>query len=79
MKMDYNSSMVKGKKILVVGLANKYSIAAAISSSLFENGATLGFSSRMIGLRNLSMNFLLIMVAILLKFVIYLVIMILKN
>ena len=44
MKMDYNSSMVKGKKILVVGLANKYSIAAAISSSLFKNGATLGFS-----------------------------------
>ena len=44
MKMDYNSSMVKGKKILVVGLANKYSIAAAISSSLYENGATLGFS-----------------------------------
>ena len=36
--------MVKNKKILVVGLANKYSIAAAISQSLSENGATLGFS-----------------------------------
>ena len=36
--------MVKGKKILVVGLANKYSIAAAIASSLYENGAILGFS-----------------------------------
>ena len=36
--------MVKGKKILVVGLANKYSIAAAISSSLAKNGAELGFS-----------------------------------
>ena len=36
--------MVKGKKILVVGLANKYSIAAAIASSLHENGAILGFS-----------------------------------
>ena len=36
--------MVEGKNILVVGLANKYSIAAAISSSLYENGATLGFS-----------------------------------
>ena len=36
--------MVEGKNILVVGLANKYSIAAAISSSLHENGATLGFS-----------------------------------
>tara|TARA_X000000368_G_scaffold145532_1_gene114816 strand:+ start:220 stop:1011 length:792 start_codon:yes stop_codon:yes gene_type:complete len=42
--MIYNPSMVKGKNILVVGLANKYSIAAAISSSLYENGATLGFS-----------------------------------
>ena len=42
--MDYNSSMVKGKKILVVGLANKCSIAAAIATSLHENGAILGFS-----------------------------------
>ena len=31
-------------KILVVGLANKYSIAAAIATSLHENGAILGFS-----------------------------------
>ena len=36
--------MVKGKKILVVGLANKYSIASAIASALHENGAILGFS-----------------------------------
>ncbi len=36
--------MVKNRKILIVGLANKYSIAAAISQSLSENGATLGFS-----------------------------------
>ena len=36
--------MVKGKKILVIGLANKYSIAAAIATSLHENGAILGFS-----------------------------------
>ena len=42
--MIYNPSMVEGKYILVVGLANKYSIAAAIYSSLYENGATLGFS-----------------------------------
>ena len=42
--MDYNSIMVEGKKILVVGLANKYSIAAAISSVLHKSGATLGFS-----------------------------------
>ena len=42
--MNYNSSMVKGKKILVIGLANKYSIAAAIAASLHENGAILGFS-----------------------------------
>ena len=40
--MNYNSSMVKGKKILVIGLANKYSIAAAIAASLHENGAILG-------------------------------------
>ena len=44
LKLIYNSKMVKNKKILVVGLANKYSIAAAISQSLAENGATLGFS-----------------------------------
>ncbi|GIR17515.1 MAG: hypothetical protein CM15mP31_2630 [Gammaproteobacteria bacterium] len=36
--------MVEGKKILVVGLANKYSIAAAIAETLHKNGATLGFS-----------------------------------
>ncbi len=36
--------MVKGKRILVIGLANKYSIAAAIASSLAKNGAELGFS-----------------------------------
>ena len=36
--------MVKGKKILVVGLANKYSIASGIASALHENGAILGFS-----------------------------------
>ena len=42
--MHYNSCMVKGKKILVVGLANKHSIAAAIATSLYENGAVLGFS-----------------------------------
>ncbi len=42
--MNYNSSMVEGKKILVVGLANKYSIAAAITKSLHKNGAQLGFS-----------------------------------
>ena len=36
--------MVEGKKILVVGLANKYSIAAAIAETLHNNGATLGFS-----------------------------------
>ena len=36
--------MVEGKKILVVGLANKYSIAAAIAETLYKNGAKLGFS-----------------------------------
>ena len=36
--------MVEGKKILVVGLANKYSIAAAIAETLHKNGATLGLS-----------------------------------
>ena len=36
--------MVEGKKILVVGLANKYSIAAAIAETLHKNGAILGFS-----------------------------------
>ena len=36
--------MVKNKKILIVGLANKYSIAAGIAESLYENGAKLGFS-----------------------------------
>ena len=36
--------MVEGKKILVVGLANKYSIAASICDSLYENGAELAFS-----------------------------------
>ena len=36
--------MVEGKKILVVGLANKYSIAAAIAKTLHKNGAILGFS-----------------------------------
>ena len=36
--------MVEGKKILVVGLANKYSIAASICDSLHENGAELAFS-----------------------------------
>ena len=42
--MLYNSRMVKNKKILIVGLANKYSIAAGIAESLHENGAKLGFS-----------------------------------
>ena len=42
--MLYNSQMVKNKKILIVGLANKYSIAAGIAESLYENGAKLGFS-----------------------------------
>ena len=36
--------MVKNKKILIVGLANKYSIAAGIAESLHKNGAKLGFS-----------------------------------
>ena len=36
--------MVKNKKILIVGLANKYSIASSIAKSLHENGAKLGFS-----------------------------------
>ncbi len=36
--------MVEGKKILVVGLANKYSIAASICDSLYDNGAELAFS-----------------------------------
>ena len=36
--------MVKNKKILIVGLANKYSIASSIAKSLHENGAELGFS-----------------------------------
>ena len=34
--------MVKNKKILIVGLANKYSIASSIAKSLHENGAKLG-------------------------------------
>ena len=42
--MLYNSRMVKNKKILVVGLANKYSIAAGIAESLYKNGAKLAFS-----------------------------------
>ena len=36
--------MVKNKKILIVGLANKYSIASSIAKSLHKNGAKLGFS-----------------------------------
>ena len=36
--------MVNGKKILIVGLANKYSIAAAIATSLHEHGAIVGYS-----------------------------------
>tara|TARA_Y100001970_G_scaffold221653_1_gene272459 strand:- start:151 stop:942 length:792 start_codon:yes stop_codon:yes gene_type:complete len=42
--MIYNSAMVKNKKILIVGLANKYSIAAGIAHSLHKNEAKLGFS-----------------------------------
>ena len=40
----YNAIMVNDKKILVIGLANKYSIAASICDVLYEQGAELAFS-----------------------------------
>jgi enoyl-[acyl-carrier protein] reductase I len=35
---------LKGKKILIAGLANKYSIAAGIAKAMTENGAELAFT-----------------------------------
>jgi len=34
----------EGKKALIVGIANKYSIAWSIANKLYENGAILGFT-----------------------------------
>ena len=36
----YNACMVNGKKILIVGLANKYSIASAIATSCMSTGCS---------------------------------------
>lgn len=36
--------MLEGKKILIAGLANKYSIAAGIAKSMTEHGAELAFT-----------------------------------
>ena len=35
---------LKGKKILIAGLANKYSIAAGIAKAMTANGAELAFT-----------------------------------
>ncbi|MEY2972493.1 MAG: enoyl-ACP-reductase, partial [Pseudomonadota bacterium] len=35
---------LKGKKILIAGLANKYSIAAGIAQAMTEQGAELAFT-----------------------------------
>ena len=36
--------LLKDKKIVIFGLANKYSIAAGIAKSMYEQGATLAFA-----------------------------------
>ena len=36
--------LLEGKKILITGLANKYSIAAGIASAMFREGAELAFT-----------------------------------
>ena len=36
--------LLEGKKILITGLANKYSIAAGIASAMFREGAKLAFT-----------------------------------
>ena len=71
--------MVKNKKILIVGLANKYSIASSIAKSLHENGAKLGLATKMRDLKNLFPLLLRKMVTALLKYVIFQVMSILKN
>ena len=37
-------SLLKNKNILIVGLANKHSIAYGIASSMANNGANLAFT-----------------------------------
>ena len=36
--------LLKGKNVLIVGVANKYSIASGIASSMHKNGANLAFT-----------------------------------
>ena len=36
--------MLKGKNILIVGVANKHSIAAGIAQSMSENGANIALT-----------------------------------
>ncbi len=43
-KPKFTSNLLKGKKILVLGVANKRSIAWAISQALANNGAQLAFT-----------------------------------
>jgi enoyl-[acyl-carrier protein] reductase I len=37
-------SLLEGKNILIVGVANKYSIASGIASSMANHGANLAFT-----------------------------------
>ena len=39
-----NNSMLKNKKILIAGLANKHSIAAGIAQAMHAQGAELAFT-----------------------------------
>ena len=51
--------LLKDKKIVIFGLANKYSIAAGIAKSMHDQGATLAFAyqnERL--LKNLKLYFL---------------------
>ena len=36
--------LLKGKNILIVGVANKHSIASGIASSMYSQGANLAFT-----------------------------------
>ncbi len=37
-------SLLKGKNILIVGVANKHSIASGIAASMVNHGANLAFT-----------------------------------
>ena len=41
--------MLKGKNVLIVGVANKHSIAAGIAESMASNGANIALPIKMTG------------------------------